>query len=86
MRRRPAQHVDIQMPAHAVSIGSAVQGRATERDVLPVLFENQVKAVIDAATVTEFTICRWPSWEQLTGNIGIVLNSIEANDADRGAA
>jgi CheY-like chemotaxis protein/signal transduction histidine kinase len=46
--------------------------------VLPVLFENQVKAVIELASVKEFTALQTMFLEQLTASIGIVLNSIEA--------
>ena len=45
---------------------------------MPVLFENQVKAVIELASVTEFTALQRMFLEQLTASIGIVLNSIEA--------
>ncbi len=46
--------------------------------VLPVLFENQVKAVIELASVASFTTSQMTFLEQLTDSIGIVLNSIEA--------
>ncbi len=46
--------------------------------VLPVLFENQVKAVIELASVSPFTTSQMTFLEQLTDSIGIVLNSIEA--------
>jgi CheY-like chemotaxis protein/signal transduction histidine kinase/HAMP domain-containing protein len=46
--------------------------------VLPVLFEGQVKAVIELASLTEFTASHMAFLEQLTGIIGIVLNTIEA--------
>jgi len=46
--------------------------------VLPVLFENQVKAVIELASVSAFTTSQMTFLEQLTDSIGIVLNSIEA--------
>jgi HAMP domain-containing protein/CheY-like chemotaxis protein/signal transduction histidine kinase len=46
--------------------------------VLPVLFEGQVKAVIELASVDSFTDLQQAFLEQLTGGIGIVLNSIEA--------
>ena len=46
--------------------------------VLPVLFEGQVKAVIELASLTEFTASHIAFLEQLTGSIGIVLNTIEA--------
>jgi CheY-like chemotaxis protein/HAMP domain-containing protein len=46
--------------------------------VLPVLFEDQVKAVIELASLNAFTISHLAFLEQLTASIGIVLNSIEA--------
>ncbi len=46
--------------------------------VLPVLFEDQVKAVIELATLSGFTASHLAFLEQLTSSIGIVLNSIEA--------
>jgi HAMP domain-containing protein/CheY-like chemotaxis protein/signal transduction histidine kinase len=47
--------------------------------VLPVLFENEVKAVIELASLSEFTASRRAFLEQLSGSIGIVLNTIEAS-------
>jgi HAMP domain-containing protein/CheY-like chemotaxis protein/signal transduction histidine kinase len=46
--------------------------------VLPVLFEDRVKAVIELASLTRFTTSHLAFLEQLTSSIGIVLNSIEA--------
>ncbi|KRR26631.1 HAMP domain-containing protein [Bradyrhizobium retamae] len=46
--------------------------------VLPVLFENQVKAVIELSSIGPFTTSQMTFLEQLTDSIGIVLNSIEA--------
>ena len=46
--------------------------------VLPVLFEGQVKAVIELASLGAFTDLQMSFLEQLTNSIGIVLNSIEA--------
>ena len=46
--------------------------------VLPVLFEDRVKAVIELATLNSFTASHLAFLEQLTASIGIVLNSIEA--------
>jgi CheY-like chemotaxis protein/signal transduction histidine kinase/HAMP domain-containing protein len=67
------------MPSHAVPIGSALF-KAAPRNVvvLPVLFESQVKAVIELASLSEFTALQMMFLEQLTTNIGIVVNSIEA--------
>jgi HAMP domain-containing protein/CheY-like chemotaxis protein/signal transduction histidine kinase len=68
-----------ELPTHAVPIGSALF-KVVPRNiiVLPILFENQVKAVIELASVTEFTALQTMFLEQLTDSIGIVLNSIEA--------
>jgi len=68
-----------EMPRHTVPIGSALF-KAVPRNVvvLPVLFENQVKAVIELASLSEFTTLQMMFLEQLTTNIGIVLNSVEA--------
>jgi HAMP domain-containing protein/CheY-like chemotaxis protein/signal transduction histidine kinase len=67
------------MPAHAVPIGSALFKVVPQNIVvLPVLFENEVKAVIELASVTSFTALQMAFLEQLTDSIGIVLNSIEA--------
>jgi HAMP domain-containing protein/CheY-like chemotaxis protein len=46
--------------------------------VLPVLFEGQVKAVIELASLAAFTDLQISFLDQLTASIGIVLNSIEA--------
>ena len=46
--------------------------------VLPVLFEDRVKAVIELASLSNFTTSHLAFLEQLTASIGIVLNSIEA--------
>ena len=67
------------MPPHAVPIASALfKVVPSNIMVLPVLFENQVKAVIELASVTQFTTLQTMFLEQLTASIGIVLNSIEA--------
>jgi len=67
------------IPADAVPINSALL-RVVPKNlvVLPVLFENQVKAVIELASVGSFTTSQMTFLEQLTDSIGIVLNSIEA--------
>jgi hypothetical protein len=68
-----------EMPPNVVPIGSALF-KAVPKNVivLPVLFENQVKAVIELASVCSFTGLQISFLEQLTSSIGIVLNSIEA--------
>jgi len=62
-----------------ISIGTGlVDLRPRAVIVLPVLFEGHVKAVIELASVAEFTASHMNFLEQLTGSIGIVLNTIEA--------
>jgi signal transduction histidine kinase len=46
--------------------------------VLPVLFENQLKAVIELASLGQFNALQIAFLEQLTDSFGTVLNSIEA--------
>jgi HAMP domain-containing protein/CheY-like chemotaxis protein/signal transduction histidine kinase len=46
--------------------------------VLPVLFEGEVKAVIELASLYDFTTSQLAFLEQLTDSIGVVLNTIEA--------
>src|SRR5690606_18814126 len=48
--------------------------------ILPVLFENNVKAVIELASLQEFTESHLDFLGQVTESIGIVLNNIEANN------
>ncbi|HET8920149.1 MAG TPA: HAMP domain-containing protein, partial [Xanthobacteraceae bacterium] len=69
----------IATPTEATPISSALL-KVPPRNlfVLPVLFENQVKAVIELASIHEFTALQTMFLEQLTTSIGIVLNSIEA--------
>ena len=52
--------------------------KPTNLIILPVLFEGQVKAVIELASVSTFTDLQKTFLDQLTAGIGIVLNSIEA--------
>jgi HAMP domain-containing protein/signal transduction histidine kinase/DNA-binding response OmpR family regulator len=47
--------------------------------VLPVLFETQIKAVIELASFDSFNQTHLDFLSQLTESIGIVLNTIEAN-------
>src|SRR5439155_4976673 len=68
-----------EMPDNTTPIGSALFKVAPRNViVLPVLFENQVKAVIELASISAFTTWQTTFLDQLTTGIGIVLNSIEA--------
>ena len=67
------------LPPNTISIRSGLF-EAVPRNVivLPVLFEDRVKAVIELASLGNFTTSHLAFLEQLTASIGIVLNSIEA--------
>jgi CheY-like chemotaxis protein/signal transduction histidine kinase/HAMP domain-containing protein len=68
------------VPSEYVQISSGL-GEATPLNliVLPVLFEGQVKAVIELASFENFSPTHLIFLDQLTESIGIVLNTIEAN-------
>ena len=68
------------VPAEYVKINSGL-GEAAPKNivVLPVLFEGQVKAVIELASFTPFNEIHFAFLDQLTESIGIVINTIEAN-------
>src|SRR6185312_3253034 len=68
-----------QMPENVVPIASGLFKALPKNDiVLPVLFEGEVKAVIELASISAFTDLQISFLDQLTASIGIVLNSIEA--------
>jgi len=68
-----------QIPDEVVPISSGLfKAMPKNVIVLPVLFEGQVKAVIELASLGTFTDLQISFLDQLTASIGIVLNSIEA--------
>jgi len=68
------------VPGNYIKISSGL-GRAKPANliILPVLFENKVKAVIELASLDAFSETHLDFLSQLTESIGIVLNTIEAN-------
>ncbi|HEX3800048.1 MAG TPA: HAMP domain-containing protein [Verrucomicrobiae bacterium] len=68
------------VPRDYTAIGSGL-GEANPLNVLvlPVVFEGQVKAVIELASFDRFSPTHQAFLDQLTESIGIVLNTIEAN-------
>jgi HAMP domain-containing protein/CheY-like chemotaxis protein/signal transduction histidine kinase len=68
-----------ELPPNTIRVGSGLFS-ALPRNVivLPVLFEEQVKAVIELASLGTYTPAHLAFLDQLTSSIGIVLNSIEA--------
>jgi HAMP domain-containing protein/signal transduction histidine kinase/CheY-like chemotaxis protein len=68
------------VPGEYLKIGSGI-GSAPPLDlvILPVLFENKVKAVIELASFENFSDTHIDFLDQLTESIAIVLNNIETN-------
>jgi HAMP domain-containing protein/signal transduction histidine kinase/DNA-binding response OmpR family regulator len=68
------------VPADYVKINSGL-GESTPANIvtLPVLFEGNIKAVIELASFEPFTENQLAFLDQLTESIGIVINTIEAN-------
>jgi HAMP domain-containing protein/signal transduction histidine kinase/CheY-like chemotaxis protein len=68
------------VPSGYIKISSGLgQAKPTNLIVLPVLFENKVKAVIELASLDAFSETHLDFLSQLTESIGIVLNTIETN-------
>ncbi|MGH8741232.1 MAG: HAMP domain-containing protein, partial [Burkholderiales bacterium] len=67
-------------PSDYIRIGSALGSAAPVNIViLPVLFEGQVKAVIELASFSKFSDIHQSFLDQLTESIGVVLHTIAAN-------
>jgi signal transduction histidine kinase/CheY-like chemotaxis protein/HAMP domain-containing protein len=68
------------VPKNYIKISSGL-GKAAPLNVivLPVLFEKEIKAVIELASFDTFSETHLDFLSQLTESIGIVLNTIEAN-------
>jgi HAMP domain-containing protein/signal transduction histidine kinase/CheY-like chemotaxis protein len=68
------------VPKNYIKISSGL-GKASPVNliVLPVLFEKEIKAVIELASFDTFSETHLDFLSQLTESIGIVLNTIEAN-------
>ncbi|SFD27186.1 Signal transduction histidine kinase [Chitinophaga sp. CF118] len=68
------------VPSNYIKISSGL-GEAAPLNliVLPVLFETEIKAVIELASFDSFSQTHLDFLSQLTESIGIVLNTIEAN-------
>jgi HAMP domain-containing protein/signal transduction histidine kinase/DNA-binding response OmpR family regulator len=68
------------VPKSYTKISSGL-GKASPLNViiLPVLFENEIKAVIELASFDSFNETHLDFLSQLTESLGIVLNTIEAN-------
>jgi len=68
------------VPDDYVRISSGLgEAPPTNIVVLPIVFEGQVKAVMELSSVERFNNTHHAFLDQLTESIGIVLNTIEAN-------
>jgi signal transduction histidine kinase/HAMP domain-containing protein/ActR/RegA family two-component response regulator len=68
------------VPADYITVSSGLgELRPTNIVVLPILFEGEVKAVMELSSLDRFSSTHQAFLDQLTESIGIVLNTIEAN-------
>jgi HAMP domain-containing protein/signal transduction histidine kinase/CheY-like chemotaxis protein len=68
------------VPAAAFKVNTGLSEQAVaEVLVLPVIFEGQVRGVIELASLERFNPSHQAFLDQLTESIGIVINTIEAN-------
>ena len=68
------------VPGNYIKISSGLgKAKPSNLIILPVLFENNVKAVIELASLDMFNQTHLDFLSQLTESIGIVLNTIETN-------
>jgi HAMP domain-containing protein/CheY-like chemotaxis protein/signal transduction histidine kinase len=68
------------VPRDYIQVSSALGAAPpTNIVVLPILFEQEVKAVIEIASLERFTQTHMGFLDQLMESIGVVLNTIEAN-------
>jgi len=75
--KRPILLEDV--PADFIKIGSGLgEARPANVTILPALFEDEVKAVIELASFSEFNETHQNFLDQLMESVGIVLNTIAA--------
>src|SRR5438477_2897880 len=68
------------VPTDYVKVSSGLgESRPINIVVLPILFEGEVKAVMELSSLERFNSTHQAFLDQLTESIGIVLNTIEAN-------
>jgi HAMP domain-containing protein/signal transduction histidine kinase/CheY-like chemotaxis protein len=68
------------VPYGYVKVSSGLgESRPMNIVILPILFEGEVKAVMELSSLDRFTSTHQAFLDQLTESIGIVLNTIEAN-------
>ena len=79
MRLEKTRILITDVPPHYVRISSGLgNGRPRNIVVIPIIFEGEVKAIIELASFNRFTDIHLTFLDQLTEGIGIVLNTISA--------
>src|SRR5437870_3029437 len=78
LEKRPVLLTDI--PTNYAKVSSGLgEFHPTNIVILPILFEGQVKAVMELSSIERFSPTHQAFLDQLTESIGIVLNTIEAS-------
>ncbi|MGE5412778.1 MAG: response regulator, partial [Syntrophomonadaceae bacterium] len=72
-------HLDLVPPDYLAISSGLGRGTPSAIMVLPILFEGQVKGVVELAAFKSFSPAHEALLEQLTESIGIVLQTIESN-------
>jgi signal transduction histidine kinase/HAMP domain-containing protein len=68
------------VPPEYIRVNSVLaSGKPLSLIILPVLFEGEVKAVIELASLRKFSPAHLSFLDQLTESLGVVFNTIEAN-------
>ncbi|HEY9065764.1 MAG TPA: response regulator [Burkholderiaceae bacterium] len=68
------------VPSSAFRIASGLSERAAlDVLVLPIVFEGQIRGVLELASLERFSLVHQAFLDQLTESIGIVINTISAN-------
>jgi hypothetical protein len=69
-----------EVPGDYITVSSGLgEAKPLSLIVMPVLFEGDVKAVIELASLDKFTDTQMQFFEQLTESIGVILNTIGAS-------
>ena len=92
-RHRPVRDREAQDPAHRTSKVAAsgstpglTRSQAAEVLVMPIVFEGELRGVVELASLESFSPSHQAFLDQLMESIGIVINTIEANTPHGGPA
>ena len=79
IEKRKILLTNVPSSAFRIAIGPEREARALDVLVLPVVFEGEVRGVLELASLERFNPAHQAFLDQLTESIGIVINTIEAN-------